>query len=178
VLLHVASVKATLIATGLLLPVVTLPVWHRLRHLDAPTVDPRRIALLRGDPIFAPLPEAIVEQLAKALEPVALAAGDVLFREGDPGDRYYLVDSGTMLVERTGHDEAIPRGPGLGFGEIALIRGVPRTATLRAETDVSLYAMRGDEFVAAVSGHATSTATADAIIASRLHALRPSLASA
>jgi hypothetical protein len=55
---------------------------------------------------------------------------------------------------------------------------VPRTGTLRAETDVSLYAMRGDEFVAAVSGHATSTATADAIIASRLHALRPSLASA
>ena len=66
----------------------------------------------------------------------------------------------------------------MGFGEIALIRGVPRTASVRAEVPTTLYALRGDEFVSAVTGHATSAAAADAVIASRLHTLRPSLASA
>lgn len=67
--------------------------------------------------------------------------------------------------------------PGAGFGEIALIRDVPRTATATAEMATSLYALRGDEFVSAVTGHATSAAAADAVIATRLHALRPALAS-
>jgi CRP-like cAMP-binding protein len=73
--------------------------------------------------------------------------------------------------------EAILLGPGTGFGEIALLRDVPRTATVTAESATSLYALRGDEFVSAVTGHATSAAAADAVIASRMHSLRPALAS-
>jgi MFS family permease len=176
VLLHVVGVRATLVITGVVLPIVVLPLWRRLRHLDAPSVEPRRIELLEGDPIFAPLPKAIVEQLAGSLEPLALEAGQVLFHEGDTGDRYYLIDRGSVLIEPEGHT-AKQLGPGAGFGEIALVRGVPRTATARAETATRLYALLDEEFVAAVTGHATSAAVADAVIASRLHALRPSLAS-
>ena len=175
-LLHLIGVRATLVVTGALLPILTLPLWRRLRRLDVPTVDARRIELLRGDPIFAPLPGAMIEQLASALEPVPLAAGAVLFRAGDAGDRYYLIDQGSVQIARPGL-ELILLAPGAGFGEIALLRDVPRTATATAETATSLFALRGDEFVSAVTGHATSAAAADAVISSRLHSLRPALAS-
>jgi CRP-like cAMP-binding protein len=175
-LLHLVGVRASFLITGALLPIVTIPLWHRLRRLDAPTIALRRSELLRGDPIFAPLPEAVIQQLATSLEPVSLDAGQVLFHQGDAGDRYYLVDTGSLQIEPSGKP-AVELGPGSGFGEIALMRDVPRTATARAGTNVSLYAMRGDEFVSAVTGHATSAAAADAVIAGRLLALRPALAS-
>ena len=176
VVLHLIGTRATLVATGALLPLVALPLWHRIRRLDAPTLDPRRVALLLGNPIFAPLPNAVLERLAGLLEPVAIAPGEVLFREGDPGDRYFLIDDGRVRIEPAGQDVRI-LSPGDGFGEVALMRDVPRTATVRAEEPVRLYALRGDEFVSAVTGHATSRAAADAVIASRLLALRPSIAS-
>ena len=177
VVLRVIGTRATLVATGALLPLVALPLWHRIRRLDAPTLDPRRVALLLGNPIFAPLPNAVLERIAGLLEPVDIASGEVLFREGDPGDRYFLIDDGRVRVEPTGQDVRI-LSPGDGFGEVALMRDVPRTATVRAEGGpVHLYALRGDEFVSAVTGHATSRAAADAVIASRLLGLRPSIAS-
>jgi MFS family permease len=176
VVLDLIGTRATLVATGALLPLVALPLWHRIRRLDAPTLDPRRVALLLGNPIFTPLPNAVLERLAGLLEPVALAPGDLLFHEGDPGDRYFLIDDGLVRVDPAGQDVRI-LSPGDGFGEVALMRDVPRTATVRAEGPVRLYALRGDEFVSAVTGHATSRAAADAVIASRLLALRPSIAS-
>jgi MFS family permease len=175
-LLNLFGIRATLVVTGALLPVVALPLWARLRRLDVPTVDERRMELLHGDPIFRPLPGAMIEQLGSALEPVSLAAGDVLFHAGDSGDRYYLIDQGSVRIAPPGQPEVL-LPPGAGFGEIALIRDVPRTATATAETTTSLYALRGDEFVSAVTGHPTSAAAADAVIATRLHALRPGLAS-
>jgi MFS family permease len=175
-LLDLLGVRSTLVVTGALLPIVALPLWARLRRLDTATADERRIELLRGDPIFAPLPSATIEQLASTLEPVSLAAGEVLFRAGDAGDRYYLIDQGSVHIAPSGQPEVL-LPPGAGFGEIALIRDVPRTATATAETAAALYALRGDEFVSAVTGHATSAAAADAVIATRLSALRPGLAS-
>jgi MFS family permease len=176
VLLHLVGVRASFVITGALLPIVTLPLLRRLRRLDATVLEPRRVELLRGDPIFAPLPEPVIEQLARALEPVELEPGQVLFRYGDGGDRYYLIDAGSVRIEPRGQ-AVVELGPGAAFGEIALIREVPRTATARATTNARLYAMRGDEFVSAVTGHATSAAAADAVIAGRLLSLRPALAS-
>jgi MFS family permease len=175
-LLRLASVRVTLVIVGAFLPITAALLWGRLRRLDAFVPDAARIALVRGDPIFAPLSEAIIEQLAAALEPVSVAAGAVLFRAGDEGDRYYLVEHGLMRIEPL-HDEPLDAGPGSGFGEIALIRRVPRQATLTAVQDTQLLALRGDEFVAAVTGHAASAAVADAVIASRVTGLRGSLAS-
>jgi CRP-like cAMP-binding protein len=100
----------------------------------------------------------------------------VLFHEGDAGDHYYLVEAGSVRIQPSGQAERV-LGPGEGFGEIALIRDVPRTATATAETTTTLYALRGDEFVSAVTGHATSAEAADAVISNRLHSLRPALAS-
>ena len=74
-LLDLLGVRSTLVVTGRPVPFVALPLWARLRRLDTATADERRIELLRGDPIFAPLPSAMIEQLASTLEPVSLAAG-------------------------------------------------------------------------------------------------------
>lgn len=176
-LLNLVGVRATLVATGVLLPLIALPLWHRLRRLDVATVDARRVELLRNDPIFAPLPSAMIEQLAQALEPVSLAPGEVLFHAGDAGDRYYLVEDGSVRISPPGRED-VTLAAGAAFGEIALIRNVPRTATVTAATPTTLLALRGDEFVSAVTGHPTSAAAADAVISTRLHNLRPALASA
>jgi CRP-like cAMP-binding protein len=86
-------------------------------------------------------------------------------REGEVGDRFYVIRSGTVpILGRT-------FGPGAGFGEIALLRDVPRTATASAVTDVELVALEREPFVAAVTGHAPSAAAADTVVAARLGAL-------
>ncbi len=176
VLLRLVGDRGAFLITGAVLPIAALALWPRLRRLDASTIEPRRIGLLRGDPIFAPLPGAMVEQLARSLEPVSLAPGEALFAAGDAGDRYYLIDRGSVRIDPPGQ-AARMLGPGEGFGEIALIRDTPRTASARAAAETRLFALRGDEFVSAVTGHATSVEAANAVIASRLQTLRPSLAS-
>jgi CRP-like cAMP-binding protein len=109
----------------------------------------------------------VLERLAKSLIPVHLEAGATLFQQGDHGDRFYLVRTGEVeiLVE-----DGPPKveGPGGSLGEIALLRDIPRTATVRARTDSDLYALEREEFLAAVTGHAESKEAADAVVGSHL----------
>jgi CRP-like cAMP-binding protein len=98
-----------------------------------------------------------------------------VFRRGDPGDRFYVIAAGEVEVD-TG-TERRTLGPGEGFGEIALLRDVPRTATITTRTDVELYSLDRDEFVATVTGHAPSREAADAVIGVRLGGLRSGIAS-
>jgi CRP-like cAMP-binding protein len=118
------------------------------------------------------LPHPTLEQLAACTSPVTVPAGEVVIRSGEPGDRFYLVLDGTLDVQTDdGRRSAI--GPGGFFGEIALLRDVPRTATVRATSDSKLLALDRDDFIAAVTGHAPSARAADAVVATRLGTLRP-----
>jgi CRP-like cAMP-binding protein len=92
-----------------------------------------------------------------------------VFRQGEPGDRFYVIADGTATVEIDGA-EASTLGPGDFFGEIALLREVPRTATLRAVQDLRLFALERDDFITAVTGHAPSREAADSVVAARLPA--------
>ncbi|HYX83934.1 MAG TPA: MFS transporter [Gaiellales bacterium] len=172
------GVRPALAVTGLLLPVVVIASARTLVALDRP--DPavaERTQLLRAHPIFRPLSEATLEQLARRLEPAGCAAGAEVIRQGDPGDRVYIVASGELAVSVDGRaGEAL--GPGEVFGEIALLRDVPRTAAVRALTDCALYTLGRDEFLAAVTGHPHSAAQADVVVATRLAALRPGVVKA
>jgi hypothetical protein len=163
--------RVALAGAGALLAAVTLALWRPLAALRVEPLALERVELLHAIPIFAPLPGPVVERLALQLQPVHATAGSVIFASGDPGDRYFAVEAGEVEVHVDGRPTR-RLGRGDGFGEIALLRETPRTATVVAVTDVDMIALERDEFVAAVTGHAASADAADALIASRLAAVR------
>ncbi|MBA2359726.1 MAG: MFS transporter [Actinobacteria bacterium] len=175
-LITVLGIRGALIATGTLLPILAIVLRRRLSALDARPAPERELALLRAIDLFAPLPQPTLESLAGALTPLRFEAGAEIVRQGDPGDRFYIVAEGELEVEVDGRVVAVT-GPGGYFGEIALLRDVARTATVRAKGDVELRALDRDIFIAAVTGHAASAETADSVIATRLSQLRPGLGS-
>jgi CRP-like cAMP-binding protein len=116
--------------------------------------------------MFAPLSLAAKERLAVRLVPLDVPAATTIVRAGDAGDRFYIVDSGTVRVGlEDGEKES---GPGDYFGEIALLRDVPRTATVSAATATRLFALERADFLAAVTGHALAEAAAEDVVDTRL----------
>jgi CRP-like cAMP-binding protein len=155
---------------GSALPVVVLLLWPKLRAIDAGARVPEEaLALLRSIAMFAPLPPPVLERLAASAALVTFGAGDVVFSRGQAGDRFYAIEAGRAAVE-LGDGETRELGPGDFFGEIALLRDVPRTATVRALAELRLYALERDDFIAAVTGHAPSRVAADSVLAARLPA--------
>jgi CRP-like cAMP-binding protein len=96
-----------------------------------------------------------------------VAAGEALMREGEIGDRFYVVDTGTALVSQSGHPIRTI-GPGGYVGEIALLRGVPRTATVTASSELRAFVLDSASFVAAVTDDVEAAASARGIVAARL----------
>jgi MFS family permease len=162
--------RGALVAAGTALTVVVLLFWRPLSAVEAPApVGEPELALLRGIPVFAPLPPVTIEQLGSHLSRLHVPAGRAVFRRGDTGDRFYVVDAGEVTVAPDGRPP-VTLGRGGYFGEIALLREVPRTATVTAHTDVELLVLERDVFIAAVTGHAPSAEAAEAVIATHLGA--------
>jgi MFS family permease len=167
-LLNWLGTRGALIVAGSLLPLAVIPAWPGLNAIDrAGKVPAEQLDLLSANPIFAPLPASTLEQLADALEEVRAPAADEIVRQGDAGDRFYLIKDGTLDVVI---DEKLVQslGPGDSFGEIALLRDVPRTATVRARSDAVLYALDRRDFLAAVTGFGPSLSAAESVIGMRL----------
>ena len=170
VLAEQIAVTGALIAIGVVLPVAALVGHSLIRRLDREGVVPEeRAGLLRGIPPFALLPLAGLERLAAGMTPAHFAVGKALMREGERGDRYFVIESGSVLVT-AGDRELRRQGPGEGTGDIALLRRVPRTATVTALEPVEAFAIDCDTFLAAVSGHTGSAAVAEEIVTERLRA--------
>ena len=164
----VLGARGALIAAGSGLSVLVLLFWRPLNAIDAAAAVPEsELALLRVIPIFAPLPPMTLEQLASRLSHISVPAGQVVFHQGEPGDLFYVIGEGEVAVALDGSPQ-VTLGRGAYFGEIALLRDVPRTATVTALTEVELYALERDVFIAAVTGHSPSAEAADAVIAGRL----------
>jgi MFS family permease len=160
--------RGALVVAGLLLPALVLPAWPMLRAIDRDAPIPvDRLERLQMIPIFTPLPEATLEQLARALIPMSVEAKEDIVRQGEPGDRFYIVDSGSVDVLVDGAPVGT-LGAGDHFGEIALLRDVPRTATVRASDSARLLALERDDFIPAVGGYAPSLAAANTVIGMRL----------
>jgi MFS family permease len=158
---------AALIATGCVLPIVTLLSWSRLTDLDRTAVAPAELDRISAVPMFEPLPVATKEQLARRLVELEVPAGVEVITVGAEGDRFYLVGEGEIEVLVPGRP---PRrgGPGDYFGEIALLRNVLRTATVRTLTPCVLYALARDHFLTALTGHEAGRAAGERIVADRL----------
>ena len=167
-LVHSIGLRWTLVAVGGVLPILSLATRIPLVRLDDAAVDySRELELLRAIPIFSPLSPPVLEGLAARLERVRVSPGEEIVRQGDHGDRFYVVASGEVEVTVDGRPQGT-LGPGEHFGEIALLRDVPRTATVTARTDVELFALEREDFLAAVTGHSASAEAAEAVVGARL----------
>jgi MFS family permease len=166
-LIETIGIRTGLAVLGGAVAFVVLLALAGLHRIDATMLAPAGLGLLRDISMFAPLPESILERLARALIPIEAPAGAVVITEGHEGDRVYIVEQGTVIVSKQGRQVA-SLGPGDYFGEIALLRDIPRTATVTAKTDVVLQALDRDVFIPAVTGHHDFQEGAETAIATRL----------
>lgn len=173
VLITIFGLRGALVATGLVLPVLAAVALRRLGSLDERLqVRDAEIQLLRTTPMFALLPVPTIEHLASSLRRRRLPAGTVVFRQGDVADAFYFVDQGEAEVIGDGEVVATV-AHGDFFGEIALLHDVPRTATVRARTDLSVVEVERQAFLQAVSGSRASSDAASAAVAAHLVRFRP-----
>jgi MFS family permease len=164
---RLAGPRAALVAVGAILPVLTLLAWRRLVEVDKTTPGPTaELAVIDSVEMLTPLSLAAKEHLATALVPVSVPAGEIVISAGERGDRFYIVADGELEIVGDGLHRTAE--PGDHFGEIALLRDMPRTATVRAVTDSQLYALERGDFLAAVSGHSDVRAAGEAVAAERL----------
>ena len=168
VLVGLVGERAAFAVAGMSLPVAFVLLGRAI--LAGDRLDPRpadELRLLRSVPMLSPLSAPILERLAASLTRVGLPAGSVVIREGDAGDRFYVVAAGRLEVDVRGH-ETRRMGPGDGFGEIALLRDLPRTATVMAVEDVILLAIDREPFLAALTGQPRSRSIAVGLADQRL----------
>jgi MFS family permease len=167
-LVSALGTRGALVAAGVLLPALVVPASGALRRIDAAAIVPvREVELLRTVPFFASLPEASIERLARRVGGELAPAATTIVAQGEPGESFYVVRDGVAEVLVDGRPAATV-GAGDYFGEIALLRNVPRTATVRARTDVTLLVLTRDDFLTAIIGYAPSLASAEAVVARRV----------
>src|SRR6478735_1803629 len=157
-------------ALAILALVVGIPALAfipRCLRLDGTLRAPEGTALLRGISIFSPLSPVKIESLAGSLTTETATAGTAIVREGDVSDRFLVIVSGRVEVTQDGEHVRF-EGPGEFFGEIGLLRDVPRTATVTAIEDTTLYSLAREDFLDAVRGVDESLAAADDVVMRRL----------
>jgi len=146
--------SGSFVPLGLGVVLLTVAVYGLLRRLDARAVlYPEEMALLGAVRFLEVLPPYEREQLAQAATWMDVEAGSVVIRQGDPGDRFYVIAHGEFSVSIDGNVLPAPLGAGVGFGETALLRSVPRTATITCVAAGRLLALEAPDFLAAVTGN-------------------------
>jgi len=152
------GLREAMALVGAVGPALVLIFWFSLRRLDDTMLArDEDLELLRTVTVFDPLPLPALEQLAAGLHPRHVPAGEVVYRQGDAGDGCFVIEQGSAQVIGDGRPIATV-GPGDLVGEIALLRRVPRTATVRAVTEMDLRLLDADRFVCVVTGWETSRA--------------------
>lgn len=169
VLIAWSSPRGAFLPLGLGCVLLAASGWLLVRQLDArSTYRVEESALLRSVPFLAVLPEYDLARLAGNARWEVVDAGTVVVRQGEPGRRFYVVAEGDLSVTVDGQRRPFVLGPGTGFGEIALLRSVPRTATVTAETAGRLLVVEAEDFLAAVTGNADGRSVAEEVAAGHL----------
>jgi hypothetical protein len=169
-LVGLAGPRGAFVVAGLMLPLLAASTWRRLKTIDAEApAPPKSLLLLLRVPMFGHLPVPVVERIANQCVAVEFSAGELVIRQGDHGGHFYVVESGQLEVAVDGQ----PRpslGPGDSFGEIALMRDLPRTASITVAADARLWMLDRAAFLAAVTGSRRAEVTAARIADVRLTA--------
>jgi hypothetical protein len=167
-LIHAWAARGALIATGLLLVVLAAAFLPRPTAIDARISAPGPdLALLRRVSSFRPLPFAILEHLASELQSATYESGDFIIRDGEPGERFYIIAAGQARAAKDSK-QLSEMGTGDSFGEIALLRRIPRTASVTAISRVEAGTLARQEFLAAVTGNPESVERAEEVVSTRL----------
>jgi MFS family permease len=166
VLVDLVGPRPAFVAVGAILPLLSLLAYRRLAEIDRSVAPAPEVGLVERVPMFAPLSMAAKERVAAHLVPITVEAGRAVIRAGEAGDRFYIVGAGELEVTAEGLRRTV--GETDYFGEIALLRDVPRTATVTALVDSRLYALQRDDFLAAVTGHEAARAAGEAVAEARL----------
>jgi hypothetical protein len=160
--------RGAVLAVGACLPLAVALRWRALSRLEEHAVVPEdEFRVLRGLSVFAPLPLATVENLARHVGVRPVHAGEVVVRRGDPADEFYAVAEGVLDVSDCGGTPP-PLRAGDFFGEIALLHECARIATVTAREEALLYALERDVFLNAISAHPRSSAAAHETATARL----------
>jgi MFS family permease len=166
VLVGAIGPRPAFVLVGAILPLLALLTFNRLVEIDRALAPAPGLDLIDRIPMFGPLSIASKERVASSLVPMAVSAGELVIRAGDEGDRFYIIGAGELDIDAddrhsTAHEADY-------FGEIALLRDVPRTATVTAVVDSHLYTLQRDDFLAAVTGHPAAHAAGEEIAEERL----------
>ncbi len=166
VLLEFLSIGVVAVAVGTVGAGLTLVCATRMPHLDARVATPQHLPLVRSISLFAPLNAIVQDTIARQLEEIEVSAGQVVVAEGHHSDRFYVIVSGEVEVTQGGrvlrHEH-----PGDFFGEIGLLRDVPRTATVTATAPSLLLTLSREDFLDAMTQELARTA-AEEIAVKRL----------
>jgi MFS family permease len=170
-LVEAVGPRSAFVAVGAILPLLTLLTYRKLVAIDRDAAPVPELALVQRVPMFQPLSVAAKERVAANLVSESVGAGEVVIRAGERGDRFYIVGDGRLEITAEGLRTTAAEGDY--FGEIALLRDVPRTATVTAVVESRLYVLQRDDFLAAVTGHEAAHAAGHAVVDERLSRASP-----
>jgi hypothetical protein len=165
-LVEAVGPRPAFVAVGAILPLLTLATYRKLAEIDGEAVPVPELGLVQQVPMFQPLSVAAKERVAANLVSQSVAAGQVVIRAGEHGDCFYIVGDGELEITAAGLRTTADEGDY--FGEIALLRDVPRTATVTALVDSHLYVLQRDDFLAALTGHEAARAAGHTVVEERL----------
>jgi MFS family permease len=169
-LIHLFGIEGALVAIGVMTPAVVALAWSRLVRVDEGLgAQADVIERLRAVTMLRPLPVSTIEHLARNVREESAEPGQVVIKQGQVGDSFYVIIEGEVEVKENGSLLRV-LSAGESFGEIALLRDVPRTTTVQARTPLTLYALDRRHFVPTVSGYSASAAEAEVVVETRLAA--------
>jgi MFS family permease len=169
-MLHLWGLRTTVGVLGVVIGLIAVLGYPRMRALDRRLEAPAGLPLLQAIPMFAPLHPVTVDALARALVRVEVPPAEVIVHEGDESDLFYVIESGRVQVTAADGHVLREEGPGEYFGEIGLLRDVPRTATITAMEPTVLLALEREEFLGAVTGQGEARRLAEDVVVRRLRA--------
>jgi MFS family permease len=174
--IELLGIRGALAVLGLIAPALVVLARRRLRAIDASIAHrDEEVTVLKKVGMLRPLPMAAVDDLARHVEHAEFGTGQMIFRQGDHGDRFYVIADGEADVTTDGR-LIRTLTPGEGFGEIALLRDTTRTATVSARTPLEVFTLDRRHFLPAVSGYQLSMVEADQLMRERLGTFDPARA--
>jgi MFS family permease len=167
------GIRGALVLLGLVAPALAALAWQRLHAIDAAIAHrDREVEVLTSVAMFRPLPMPAIDELALHLDRVDFPEGEDVVAQGEHGDRFYVIEDGEADVIGDGRlIRTLHRGDG--FGEIALLHDMLRTATVRARTPLRLYTLDRRHFLSALTDYESSGREADALALDRLSTFNP-----